>query len=96
MYVFLLYMRLNIFFRVFFNVLFLVEEGEVILLFLFGEDGGYYGKWYKGFLFVVVFKLGILFVVFIVIVGIIFYWGMFKLDDEDKGIVKLLKFFVDF
>ncbi|OWZ67408.1 hypothetical protein AYX15_01553 [Cryptococcus neoformans] len=90
-----LHMRSNTLSRVPSNASSLAEEGEATPLLSSGEDGGYHGKWYKGPLFVAAFKLGILFAVFTAIVGITFYWGMPKLDDEDKGTVKLPKSFAD-
>lgn len=88
-------MRSNTLSRVPSNASSLAEEGEATPLLSSGEDDEYHGKWYKGPLFVAAFKLGILFAVFTAIVGITFYWGMPKLDDEDKGIIKLPKSFAD-
>ncbi|KIR41535.1 transmembrane protein [Cryptococcus deuterogattii 99/473] len=89
------HMRSNTLSRVPSNASSLAEEGEATPLLSSGEDGGYHGKWYKGPVFVAAFKLGILFAIFTAIVGITFYWGMPKLDEEDKGTIKLPRSFAD-
>ncbi|TYJ58825.1 hypothetical protein B9479_000257 [Cryptococcus floricola] len=74
----------------------LAEEGEgTPLLSSQDEDGGYKGKWYQGPLFVAAVKLGILFAVFTLVVVGTFYFGMPKMDPEDKGAVKLPRSFAD-
>ncbi|WWC64564.1 uncharacterized protein I303_107175 [Kwoniella dejecticola CBS 10117] len=52
-------------------------------------------KWYKGPYFVTAVKFSILFTIFTVVVVCTFYFGMPKLDEEDKGVVKLPRSFAD-
>ncbi|WVO12526.1 hypothetical protein L204_100126 [Cryptococcus depauperatus] len=73
----------------------LAEEGEATPLLSSGEDDGNHGKWYKGPLFKATVKLVILFTIFTAIVVGTFYWGMPKLDAEDRGAIKLPKSFAD-
>ncbi|WVQ72641.1 hypothetical protein IAR50_002200 [Cryptococcus sp. DSM 104548] len=74
----------------------LAEEGEATpLISSTDDDGGYKGKWYQGPLFVAAVKLGVLFAVFTLVVVGAFYFGMPKMDPEDKGAVKLPKSFAD-
>ncbi|WWC91704.1 uncharacterized protein L201_006650 [Kwoniella dendrophila CBS 6074] len=52
-------------------------------------------KWYKGPYFVTAVKFSILFTIFTAVVVITFYFGMPKLDPEDKGVLKLPRSFAD-
>ncbi|OCF77319.1 transmembrane protein [Kwoniella mangroviensis CBS 8886] len=52
-------------------------------------------KWYKGPYFITAIKFSILFTIFTIVVVITFYFGMPKLDKEDRGLVKLPRSFKD-
>ncbi|WWD19642.1 hypothetical protein CI109_104104 [Kwoniella shandongensis] len=73
----------------------LAEEGESSPLLTVNEDGSAKTKWYNGPLFVTAVKLGILFAIFTTIVVGTFWFGMPKLDKEDKGVLKLPRSFAD-
>ncbi|KAK8853226.1 hypothetical protein IAR55_003928 [Kwoniella newhampshirensis] len=73
----------------------LAEEGESTPLLSTNEDGSPKKKWYKGPLFVTAVKLGVLFAIFTAIVVGTFYYGMPKLDKEDKAVLKLPRSFAD-
>ncbi|WVQ84413.1 hypothetical protein IAT38_006565 [Cryptococcus sp. DSM 104549] len=73
------------------------EEGEATPLLSSPDENGVRrrGKWYQGPLFVAAVQLGVLFAIFTLIVVGTFYWGMPKLDKEDRDAVKLPKSFAD-
>ncbi|WVW86185.1 hypothetical protein I302_108226 [Kwoniella bestiolae CBS 10118] len=52
-------------------------------------------KWYKGPYFVTAVKFSILFTIFTIVVVVTFYFGMPKLSEEDRGMVKLPRSFKD-
>ncbi|WWC72031.1 uncharacterized protein I206_105990 [Kwoniella pini CBS 10737] len=60
-----------------------------------GNDNKLNKKWYKGPYFVTAVKFSILFTIFTIVLVCTFYFGMPKLDKEDKGVVKLPRSFAD-
>ena len=70
------------------------EEGEATPL-LAGDDFDPSARWWKGPLFVASIKLGVLFVVFTGVVVGTFYFGVPKLEAEDKAVMKLPRSFAD-
>ncbi|EIW72098.1 hypothetical protein TREMEDRAFT_58251 [Tremella mesenterica DSM 1558] len=72
----------------------IAEEGEHVPL-LPDENYDPNEKWYNGPLFVAGVRLAVLFMIFTSIVAGTFYWGVPKLEEADKGVLKLPRSFAD-
>ncbi|CAD6577979.1 MAG: hypothetical protein TREMPRED_002076 [Tremellales sp. Tagirdzhanova-0007] len=71
------------------------EEGEAAPLLAERHGAGGVEKWYEGPLFVTGVKLSLLFIIFTGLVVGTFWFGMPKLDPEDRGTMKIPRSFAD-